>query len=104
MTPRPFLFDKPIVLDGESVTQGASASRSGMSYKAMLCRRINADFVNLGFSGNRMSEPVLVRTNPEYVDLRENLDSKRPWRNIRYNGRWYIRKLNDSIRLLTARV
>ncbi|HPA46751.1 MAG TPA: SGNH/GDSL hydrolase family protein [bacterium] len=54
--PRPFALPKPVVFYGTSITQGGCASRSGMSYSAILCRKLNLDFVNLGFSGNGKGE------------------------------------------------
>jgi lysophospholipase L1-like esterase len=54
--PAPFALEKPIVFYGTSITQGGCASRSGMSYEAILGRMLNADFVNLGFSGNGKGE------------------------------------------------
>ncbi len=49
--PRPFALAKPVVFYGTSITQGGCASRPGMNYEAILGRRLNIDFVNLGFSG-----------------------------------------------------
>src|SRR6185312_8942658 len=60
--PKSFSLDKPIVFYGTSITQGGCASRSGMSYQAILGRMLNADFVNLGFSGNGKGEPEMART------------------------------------------
>lgn len=51
--------DPPIVFYGTSITQGASASRTGMSHVAILGRRLDLPIVNLGFSGNgRMDAAV----------------------------------------------
>ena len=58
---RPFTLKGPVVFYGTSITQGGCASRSGMSYQAILGRMLNADFVNLGFSGNGLGEPELAR-------------------------------------------
>ena len=60
--PRAFALPKPLVFYGTSITQGGCASRSGMSYQAILGRLLNIDFVNLGFSGNGMGEPEVART------------------------------------------
>ena len=57
---KPFALDKPVVFYGTSITQGGCASRSGMSYQAILGRMLNVDFVNLGFSGNGKGEPELA--------------------------------------------
>lgn len=58
--PGRFALAKPIVFYGTSITQGGCASRSGMSYQAILGRMLNIDFVNLGFSGNGRGEPELA--------------------------------------------
>ena len=51
--------DAPLVFYGTSITQGASASRPGMSHVAILGRRLDREIVNLGFSGNgRMDASV----------------------------------------------
>jgi hypothetical protein len=58
--PPPFALSRPIVYYGSSIAQGASASRPGMTYEAILGRRLNVDFVNLGFSGAGKAEPEVV--------------------------------------------
>lgn len=50
----------PVVYYGSSITQGGCASRPGMSYQAILSRRLNIDHVNLGFSGNARGEKAIV--------------------------------------------
>lgn len=52
---------RPIVVYGTSITQGCCASRPGMSYTAMLGRRLGVPVINLGFSGNGKSEPEVAR-------------------------------------------
>jgi hypothetical protein len=56
----PYAVSKPIVYYGSSITQGGCASNPGGSCQAILERRLNADFVNLGFSGNGLGEPALA--------------------------------------------
>jgi len=51
---------RPIVLYGSSVAQGAGASRPGMGYGSILCRRLEVDLVNLGFGGAGKAEPEVV--------------------------------------------
>lgn len=43
---------KPILFYGTSITQGAAASRPGMTHVAILGRRLDRPVINLGFSGN----------------------------------------------------
>jgi lysophospholipase L1-like esterase len=50
-----------IVVYGSSVVQGASASRAGMAYPAILQRRTGYDFINLGFSGSAKMEIELAK-------------------------------------------
>src|SRR5206468_219390 len=63
--PKPYAVPKPIVYYGSSITQGGCASNPGGSCQALLERRLNADFVNLGFSGNGMGEPALAEAISE---------------------------------------
>ncbi len=58
--PRPYKVAKPIVYYGSSITQGGCASNPGGSCQALLERKLNADFVNLGMSGNGLGEPALA--------------------------------------------
>jgi hypothetical protein len=57
---RRFAAPKPVVFYGTSITQGGCASRSGLSYQAILARQLNLDFVNLGFSGSGKGEPAVA--------------------------------------------
>ena len=52
--------EKPIVYYGSSITQGACASRPGNSYEAMISRRFNRDYLNMGFSGSAKGEPAMA--------------------------------------------
>lgn len=56
LEPAPYAADGPIVFYGSSITQGGCASRPGMAYPNILGRRLNADIVNLGFSGSGRGE------------------------------------------------
>ncbi len=55
-----YAIAKPVVYYGSSITQGGCASHPGGSCQAMLERRLNADFVNLGFSGSGLGEPAVA--------------------------------------------
>lgn len=59
--PAPYENEGRIVIYGTSITQGGCAARPGMSYTNILSRRINSEFVNLGFSGNGIGEPELAK-------------------------------------------
>ena len=50
----------PVVYYGNSVTQGGCASRAGNSYPNIIGRRMNVDFVNLGFSGAGKAEEIMT--------------------------------------------
>jgi lysophospholipase L1-like esterase len=52
--------EKPIVVYGTSIAQGACASRPGMAWTNILGRKLDYPVVNLGFSGNgRLESEVL---------------------------------------------
>lgn len=58
--PTPYSIEKPIVFYGSSITQGGCASRPGNSYTHIICRWLDANMVNLGFSGNAKGEPEMA--------------------------------------------
>ena len=63
----PYKNTKPLVYYGSSITQGGCASRPGMSYQAIVSRRFDYDYINLGFSGNAKAEDTII----DYI---KNLD------------------------------
>lgn len=54
-------IEKPIVFYGSSITQGGCASKAGSAYTTLLCRRLDAAQINLGFSGNAKGEESMAR-------------------------------------------
>ncbi len=56
----PYKAKKPIVYYGSSTTQGACASRPGMSYQNIIAREFDCDYINLGFSGNARAEDTII--------------------------------------------
>ena len=51
---------KPLVVYGTSIVQGASAMRPGMAYPAQLERRLKRETINLGFSGNGQLDSMIA--------------------------------------------
>jgi hypothetical protein len=52
---------EPVVFYGSSIVHGTAASRPGLTYENIISRRMNLDYINLGFSGKALGEPALVR-------------------------------------------
>jgi lysophospholipase L1-like esterase len=55
-SPSAFYIPGKIVVYGSSITQGANASRPGLAYPARIGRLMNAEVINLGFSGSGKGE------------------------------------------------
>lgn len=59
-TPLETRKEKPIVIYGTSIAQGACASRPGMAWTSILGRKMDRPLINLGFSGNgRLDAPII---------------------------------------------
>ena len=58
-----YAIENPVIFYGSSITQGGCASRPGNSYQAVLSRRFDFDYINLGFSGNAKAEDAII----EYI-------------------------------------
>ncbi|MCK5729766.1 MAG: SGNH/GDSL hydrolase family protein [Draconibacterium sp.] len=67
--PPAFSFGGKIVIYGTSITQGGCVSRPGMAYSNILSRKLDAQFVNLGFSGNGKGEPALANLINQIFDV-----------------------------------
>ena len=65
--PLPRAIEKPIAFYGSSITQGGCVSRPANMYSHILCRMLDADCLNLGFSGSAMGEQSIA----EYLATRE---------------------------------
>jgi lysophospholipase L1-like esterase len=50
----------PLICYGSSVLQGTGVEHPSKTYPAVLARRLNLDFVNLGFGGAGKAEPDVV--------------------------------------------
>jgi lysophospholipase L1-like esterase len=68
-SPLPVRPEKPLVVYGTSIAQGACASRPGMAWTSILGRQLDLPLINLGFSGNGKLEK-------EMIDLLVEMDAK----------------------------
>lgn len=59
----PYNYETPVVFYGSSITNGAAASRPGMTYESLLSRRLDMDYHNLGFGGSAKGEDEMA----EYI-------------------------------------
>ena len=55
-----YKIEKPVLYYGSSITQGGCASRPGMAYEAIISRRLDADFINLGSNGSARAEQSMA--------------------------------------------
>ena len=69
ITPLPVRPEKPVVVYGTSIAQGACASRPGMAWTSILGRKLDRPLINLGFSGNG-------RLEKEVIDLVSQVDAR----------------------------
>lgn len=58
--PAAYKHPKPVVFYGSSITQGGCASRPGNCYTAILSRKLDCDYINLGFSGSGKAEDEIA--------------------------------------------
>lgn len=67
--PMPLRVEKPVVVYGTSIAQGACATRPGLAWTAILERKLDRPLINLGFSGNGQLEKTVI-------DLMTEIDAK----------------------------
>ena len=60
--------DKPVIIYGTSILQGASASHPGMAGTNQLARKMDRVVINLGFSGNALLDYEIAELMAAYPD------------------------------------
>lgn len=60
LPPLPHKISLPVIFYGFHLTQGSSASRPATAYSTLLCRKVDAPEVNLGFCGSCKGEIVMA--------------------------------------------
>jgi len=55
-----YINKKPLLFYGSSITQGGCVTRPGNDYISIIGRRLNIDYINLGFSGNGNAEEAMI--------------------------------------------
>lgn len=58
--PKPYKHSTPVLFYGSSITQGGCASKPGDDYVNRLCRMLDTDIINLGFSGSAKAEDLMI--------------------------------------------
>jgi len=101
----PQRHEKPIVVYGTSIAQGACASRPGMAWTSIISRQLAWPIINLGFSGNGRLEMPLIDLMTE-IDAKlyvlDCLPNMMPWADIT-KEETYLR-LMTSVRQLRSKL
>ena len=104
--PAPAFEKPPVVYYGSSITQGGCASRPGLTYQAIIHRKLNLDYINLGFSGSARGEDAVM----EYIsglsmsmfvyDYDHNAPSVQHLRDTHFRGYEKVRKAHPDIPII----
>ena len=54
--PTPYKYSVPVLYYGSSITEGGCCCNVSNAYSAILSRKLDCDYINLGFSGNAKGE------------------------------------------------
>ena len=94
-------LEKPIVVYGTSIAQGACASRPGMAWTNILQRKLDTPVVNLGFSGNGQLDEGFLEILSEcdaglfVIDCMPNMTGQRM--------EWIKERTEKGVRLIRSR-
>lgn len=97
---------KPVVFYGSSITHGASASRPGNTYCAMIAQKLGLDHVNLGFSGSAKGEKEIaeyisrLRMSAFVLDYHHNAYDLKHLHDTHYNFYKTVRLKNPFIPII----
>lgn len=105
---KPYTIEKPIVYYGNSVTQGGCASKPGNSFPAFIGRWLDADHINLGFSGAGRGEENMAEyiagldMSLFFMDYDHNAPTTEHLQNTHYRFYKIIREKNPSLPIIMA--
>jgi len=98
-----YSIDRPIVFYGSSITHGASASRSGTGFPALVAGHFNSDYINFGFSGSAKGEVSVANDIAEVsmsafvMEYDHNADSPESLKDTHYPFYMIIREAHPQI-------
>jgi hypothetical protein len=58
--PKEYTYKKPVLFYGSSITQGGCSTKPGDDYINRVARKLDTDYINLGFSGSARAEQVMA--------------------------------------------
>ena len=103
----PYTHEKPIVFYGSSIVHGGG-SRPSSPYTSVVSRRLDSEYINLGFGGNAKAEKAIM----EYMagldmsafvyDYDHNAPTFEYLRDTHYEGYRIIRSKNPDVPIIMA--
>ena len=104
--PTPHRIEKPVLFYGSSITQGGCASRPGNMYPSLLCRELDVEQINLGFSGNAKGQPMMAEAIASLdlscfvMDYDHNAPSAEHLKKTHYNFYRIIREKHPELPII----
>ena len=101
-----YINNNPVIYYGSSITQGGCASRPGNTYQAILSRKYNLDYINLGFSGSAKAEDSIIeyvsslKSDMFVLDYDHNAPTAEHLKNTHYKFYSEFRSKNPEIPVL----
>ena len=103
----PYTYEKPIVFYGSSIVHG-SGLRPSSPYPSIVSRRLDSEFINLGFGGNAKAEKTIMEYMSELdmsvfvYDYDHNAPTFEYLRDTHYEGYRTIRAKNPDVPIVMA--
>lgn len=103
-----YLHKKPIVFYGSSIVHGVGAGKPASNYPAIIGRRLDSDFINLGFAGAAKAEKSVMDYISELdmsvfvYDYDHNAPSAEYLAETHYAGYMTVRKKQPDLPIIMA--
>lgn len=104
--PSKYMYEKPIVFYGSSITQGCSASRPGNSFPEIVTRKLDANLMNFGFSSGAKGETIVAQyiasipMSAMIVEYDHNAETIEHLKNTHMNFVKVIRNANPELPII----
>lgn len=106
--PSEYKYKKPVLFYGSSIVHGCGSSRPSSSYPCLISRRLDCDFINLGFGGAAKGEIPMMEYIAEQdmsvfvYDYDHNAPSPEHLRDTHFRGYEIFRKKHPDTPVIMA--
>lgn len=103
-----YKYKTPVVFYGSSIVHGVGSSKNGCTYPNIISRKLDTDYINLGFSGRALAEEAMMeylktlKMSVFVYDYDHNAPNSEHLIKTHYRGYRIVRDANPDVPIIFA--